>query len=190
MSTRRVSTEAGTSTMAVYTQFGSMAGLVRAVVREGFTRLAADFDRVAWSRDPVADMALFGRAYRQTAIANANLYGVMLGGRSIAGFRVTGEDRRHGHHAMARVTVCAARCIAAGRFRVTEAVRAAHHLWLAVHGMIMLEIGGYLVAPCDADLCFEPQLITLMVGAGDNLDAATASVHHSATRFAALAGMP
>lgn len=187
MSTRRVSTEAGMSTMAVYTQFGSMAGLVRMVVREGFTRLAANFDRVTWSNDPVADMALLGRAYRHTAIANANLYGVMLGGRSIAGFRVTEEDRGHGRRALARAARCAARCVAAGRFRGVEATRTAHHMWLAMHGMVMLEIGDYLIDPCGADLCFEPQLVTLMVGAGDTLESATVSVHRSATRLAELA---
>lgn len=186
LSTRRVSTEAGVSTMAVYTHFGSMGGLVREVVRAGFARLAAGFDRVAWSDDPVADMALFGRAYRRTAIANANLYGVMFDGRSPGGFQVTEEDRRHGLRAMARVAECAEKCVAAGRFRRADAMRSAHHMWLAMHGMVMLEIGDYLVDPCGADRCFEPQLVTLMVGAGDTHASATVSVRRSAARFAEM----
>jgi AcrR family transcriptional regulator len=188
LSARRVSAEATTSTMAVYTLFGSMGGLVREVARAGFARLAAGLDRVAWSDDPVADMALFGRVYRRTAVANANLYGVMFGGRSLGGYRVTDEDRRHVRWAMARVAECAVRCAAVGRFRRTEVVPPAHHMWLAMHGMVMLEIGDYLVGPCDADLCLEPQLVTLMVGAGDDLESATTSVRRSATRFAALEG--
>lgn len=172
--------------MAVYTHFGSMGGLVREVVRAGFARLAADFDRVAWSDDPVADMASFGRAYRRTALANANLYGVMFGARSTGDHLVTAEDRRHGLHALARVAECAEKCVAVGRFRRADAMRSAHHMWLAMHGMVMLEIGDYLVDPCDADLCFEPQLVTLMVGAGDTLESATASVRRSATQFATM----
>ena len=38
---RRVATEADTSTMSVYTHFGSMPDLAEAVVAEGFARLAA-----------------------------------------------------------------------------------------------------------------------------------------------------
>lgn len=186
LSVRRVSTEADTSTMAVYTLFGGMGGLVREVARVGFTRLAAGLDRVAWSDDPVADMALFGRVYRRTAVANANIYGVMFGDRSLGGYPVADEDRRDARRAMARVADCVGRCVAAGRFRRADLTRSAHHMWLAMHGMVMLEIGDYLVDPCDADRCFEPQLVALMVGAGDDLESATTSVRRSATRFAAL----
>ena len=44
LSARKLAAAAGTSTMAVYTHFGGMPGLVRAMVAEGFRRL---FERVA-----------------------------------------------------------------------------------------------------------------------------------------------
>jgi AcrR family transcriptional regulator len=183
MSTRRIATEAGTSTMAVYTHFGSMSGLVREIVHEGFARLEHSFDRIGWSDDPVVDMALIGRAYRHTAVTSANLYTVMFGGRSLAGFELTDEDRQYGRFTMARVVECAARCISAGRFRPGDAMMIAHHMWLATHGLVTLEIGDYLVDPCDADRCFESQLISLMVGAGDTLERATESVRRSTERL-------
>jgi AcrR family transcriptional regulator len=185
MSTRRIATEAGSSTMAVYTHFGNMSGLVREIVHEGFARLQRGFDRIAWSDDPVADLALFGRVYRHTAVANAHLYAVMFGGLSLAGFQLTEEDRQHGRYTMTRVVECAARCIAAGRFTATDEVLAAHHMWLATHGLVNLELGDYLVDPCDADRCFETQLVTLMIGEGDAADKAAGSVRRSAERFAA-----
>lgn len=185
MSTRKIATEAGTSTMAVYTHFGSMSGLVREIVHEGFGRLARHFDRIAWTDDPVADMALFGRAYRFTAVSGANLYSVMFGGRSLAGFELSESDRQYGRYTMARVVECAARCIEAGRFSATDEVVAAHHMWLAMHGLVTLELGEYLIDPCDADRCFETQLVTLMVGEGDSVAAATESVRRSAERFEA-----
>ncbi|MDQ3789583.1 MAG: TetR/AcrR family transcriptional regulator, partial [Actinomycetota bacterium] len=74
MSSRRIARLAGTSTMAVYTYFGSMSGLVREMVHEGFGRLADAFGRVRSSEDPVRDLAVTGRVYRATAVANAHLY--------------------------------------------------------------------------------------------------------------------
>jgi AcrR family transcriptional regulator len=186
LSTRRIATEAETSTMAVYTHFGSMSGLVREIVHEGFARLERNFSRIAWSADPVADMALFGRAYRHTAVTNPNLYSVMFGGLSLAGFQLSDEDRQYGRYTMARVTECAGKCAAAGRFRSAEPQLVAHHMWLGLHGLVTLELGRYLVEPCDADRCFETQLVTLMVGAGDDVERATASVSASTKRFARL----
>jgi AcrR family transcriptional regulator len=186
MSTRRITKEAGTSTMAVYTHFGSMSGLVREIVHEGFGRLAKAFDRVGWSADPVLDMAVIGRAYRNMAGTNANLYSVMFGGRSLAGFELSEEDRQYGRFNLMRVVECAARCVEAGRFREEDPMLVAHHMWLAMHGTVTLELDGYLIDPCDADRCFETQIVTLMVGAGDTLEAATESVRGSVDAFAAL----
>ena len=44
LTARRLAKEAGTSTMAVYTHFGSMAGVVDEVATEGFRRLIAHVD--------------------------------------------------------------------------------------------------------------------------------------------------
>jgi hypothetical protein len=58
-------------------------------------------------------------------------------------------------------------------------------MWLAVHGMVLLDLGGYLVPPYDASLCFETQLVSLMIGAGDDPVSAGTSVTVSGARFAA-----
>jgi len=184
MSSRRIAKKAGTSTMAVYTHFGSMSGLVREMVHEGFGRLAAAFDRIEWSDDAIADLALIGRIYRSTAVANAHLYSVMFGDRTLAGFELSEEDRQYGRFNLIPVVETTARCIQSGRFRDEDALLVAHHMWLAMHGGVTLELGGYLIDPCDADTCFESQTVSLMVGAGDTLEAAQASVRESAERFA------
>ncbi|HEY0806715.1 MAG TPA: helix-turn-helix domain-containing protein, partial [Pseudonocardiaceae bacterium] len=56
LSTRRLAAAVGTSTMAVYTHFGGMDDLVRAMVREGFARLHERMARVRATDDPVADV--------------------------------------------------------------------------------------------------------------------------------------
>lgn len=188
MSSRRIAKEAGTSTMAVYTYFGSMSGLVREIVHEGFGRLAAAFDRVEWTDDPVADLAVLGRVYRHTANVNANVYSVMFGGRSLAGFELSEEDRQYGRFNLVRVVECSGRCIEAGRFRDEDAMLVAHHMWLPMHGAVTLELGDYLIDPCDADRCFESQLVTLMVGAGDDVEAAAESVRRSGKTFQDMFG--
>ena len=51
LSTRRLATEAGTSTMAVYTYFGSMSE----IVHDGLARLEQAFSLVELTDDPVAE---------------------------------------------------------------------------------------------------------------------------------------
>lgn len=183
LSARRIASEIGTSTMALYTHFNGMRGLVRAMVHEGFTRLQHYFTLVEFSDDPVNDLALLGRAYRCNALANPHLYAVMFGGSSLAGFSLGEEDRQYGRYTLAGVAECAARCIEAGRFRAEDAELVAHQMWSAVHGLVVLELGDYLTEPCTADRLLEAQLVGLMVAAGDTLEAAVASVAASAERL-------
>lgn len=186
LSARQLAREAGTSTMAVYTYFGSMSAIVREIVHDGFARLQRLFNLVENTDDPVADMALLGRIYRHNAITNRHVFEVMFGGSSLAGFALTEEDRQHGRYTLTTVVECAHRCTAAGRFRQEEdPALKAHHMWLAVHGTVLLDLGGYLVPPYDASLCFESQLVSLMIGAGDDPASAAKSVSTSGSRFQA-----
>lgn len=190
LSTRRLAAEAGTSTMAVYTYFGSMSELVREIVHDGFARLDHTFRLVEPTDDPVADMALLGRAYRYNALTNRDMFGVMFGGSSLAGFALTDEDRQYGRYTLSSVIKCATRCIESGRFRHDDAGIMAHQMWLAVHGTVTLEIGGYLAAPYDADRCFESQITALMIGVGDQPDLTNKSVAISLERFRIVFGSP
>lgn len=185
LSARLLAREAGTSTMAVYTYFGSMSAIVREIVHDGFARLQRLFNLVEPTDDPVADMALLGRVYRHNAITNRYVFEVMFGGSSLAGFALTEEDRQHGRYTLTSVVDCALRCAAAGRFRPEDPALKAHHMWLGVHGTVLLDLGGYLVPPYDASQCFESQLVSLMIGAGDDPVSAATSVTMSASRFEA-----
>jgi AcrR family transcriptional regulator len=183
LSARLLAREAGTSTMAVYTYFGSMSAIVREIVHDGFARLQRLFNLVEPTDDPVADMALLGRVYRHNAVTNRYVFEVMFGGSSLAGFALTEADRQHGRYTLTTVIDCARRCAAAGRFRPEDPVLKAHHMWLGVHGTVLLDLGGYLIPPYDASQCFESQLVSLMIGAGDDPVSAATSVTMSASRF-------
>jgi AcrR family transcriptional regulator len=185
LSTRRLAADAKTSTMAVYTHFGSMSGLVREIVYEGFARLQGDLGQMRQTDDPVTDLCVRGRAYRDNARANSHLYAVMFGGETLTGFELTDDERQHGRYVLDSIVDCVRRCMDSRRFRRADPHMVAHHLWIAMHGLVNLELGGYLIDPWGADKCLETQLVALMVGAGDGLDAATASVAASAGRFVA-----
>lgn len=185
LTARRVAVEAGVSTMPVYTHFGGMGGLVREMVREGFARLQHFMTRVKDTDDPVCDMATLGRAYRHNARVNPHLYATMFGGTPLAGFSLSDDDRHFGFYTLANVVRCAGRCREAGRFRdADDDELVAHHMWMSTHGLVTLEHGDFLIGSYDAERCFNTQLVSLMVGAGDDLEAAAESVESSVARFA------
>jgi AcrR family transcriptional regulator len=168
LSTRRLAAQVGTSTTAVYTHFGGMDDLVRAVVHEGFARLNARMGEVGRSPDPVADVAALGLAYRRNAQDNPALYAVMFGGAGLGGFSMTDEDRQYGRFTLEILVGAIERCVEAGRFRPGDSPAIAHQMWIALHGLVSLELGGYLVEPYDADACFAAQVRGLIIGAGDD----------------------
>ena len=179
LSTRRLAKEVGSSTMAVYTHFGSMDDLVRAVVHEGFARLNTKMVLIGDSADPVADVVAHGRLYRWNVHQNPDLYQVMLGALNIAGFSLTDADRLHGRYVLDILVASVRRCMAAGRFAEGDPELVAHQFWTGLHGIVTLELGGYLFAPYDADACFDAQVHTTIVGLGDDAEQAWASMRGS-----------
>jgi AcrR family transcriptional regulator len=182
LSTRRLAAAVGTSTTAVYTHFGGMDDLVRAMVHEGFRRLNQWMVSVKDTEDPVADVAALGIAYRSNALENQHMYSVMFGGSTLGGFALTEEDRQHGRYALAPVVGAVTRCMEAGRFRPGDPQLVATQMWVALHGLITLELGDYLVEPYDAPTLFNSQVCGLLVGAGDEMDLAVASMRSAAER--------
>lgn len=176
LTTRRLAAAVGTSTMAVYTRFSGMDDLVRALVYEGFRHLAGRMGAVGASADPVADVAELGIAYRENALEHRHLYAVMFGGSSLVGFSLTDEDRNHGRYTLAILVDAVERSMRSGRFNDSDAQLVAHRMWIALHGLVTLELGGYLTEPYDADTCFEAQLRGVLHEAGDDPDAAAESM--------------
>lgn len=176
LTTRRLATAVGTSTTAVYTHFGGMDDLVRALVREGFKRLHRTLGRVAITDDAVFDVIALGYAYRHNAMSYPHLYAVMFGASALAGFALADEDRQHGRYTLKFVVDAARRAMGQGRFRPDDAELVGQQLWIATHGLVTLELGGYLVEPYDAETVYQNQLCALLVGCGDEPAAARESM--------------
>lgn len=160
----------GASTMAVYTHFGSMSGLWRAVRQEGFTRLTARLADVELTPDPVRDLMALGAAYAGNALANPALYRAMFDAAAEL------EDPQAAAQTFQVLVSGAARARRAGRFADTcdpEAV--ATQFWATGHGLTMLVLTGVL--PRAALEAHVPAAATaLFVAAGDQQDLCRESV--------------
>ncbi|MEU4723284.1 TetR/AcrR family transcriptional regulator [Nonomuraea dietziae] len=151
----------GVSTMAVYTYFGGMDGLWKALRQEGFSRLAAKLTTVAMSADPVRDLAALGTAYLSNALESPDLYRVMFD----AGFEL--EDAAAADETLSCLVRAAERAKDAGRFRDdVDPLELATQSWAIGHGLASLVAIGPL--PRQALAHGVPLLTALFVSAGDD----------------------
>jgi AcrR family transcriptional regulator len=151
----------GASTMSVYTYFGGMPGLWRAVRQEGFTRLARHLADVPRTRDAIRDLAALGAAYVANALENPDLYRVMFDAQ------VELEDPQAAAAAFDVLVDTAGRARASGRLRADcDPSVVATQLWAAGHGVTMLVLTGVL--PAEALPGHAQDLsVAVLVAAGD-----------------------
>jgi AcrR family transcriptional regulator len=179
LTVRGLAAQVGSSTMAVYTHFGSMDDLRRAVRQEGFARLSEHLAAVRPTRDPVADLASIGWAYCANALANPNLYRVMF-----LETPLDPEDAGVGAATFLPVVEAVERSMAAGRFRRGDSWSTAVQLWTAEHGMVTIVLAGMLeVGEMIEHLT--SMGINLYVGLGDSRKAAIRSIQRAKRRMEA-----
>jgi AcrR family transcriptional regulator len=178
VTTRKLAERAGTTTMGLYSEFGSLGGLMSEVVDAGFEELAAAFDAVEHTEDPVADLATLTGVYRARALAQPHLYAVMFGAAPLGGHRRTGAEIDQIPIDTFEVCVRAVdRAMRAGRFSPGDAFKTAGQVWSSLHGVVMLEIAGMLQIVGDPlTEILLPLWRTLFVGLGDDPDRVDASL--------------
>lgn len=197
LQTRKVAGAAGTSTMAVYTHFGGMRGLIAEVAAEGLRQFDAALT-VPQTADPVADLFATGAAYRRYAIKHPHMYRLMFGSTSAHGINApTGnvltltvaEIDQH-IPSFAHVVRGVHRCMLAGRISAGSAdddaavVATAAQFWALTHGFVMLELAGYYGHDGAAVLPLLASMNSnLLVALGDSPERVAQSV-----RLAMLAG--
>lgn len=162
LSLRRLARDTGTSTTAVYSLFGSKAGLVNALHAEALTRFAGFMRGVEYTGDPIEDLARLSRAYRASAHADPNYYRVIFGGEYP-------EELDPGLQLLAAETFAplvevVRHCVDEGLFLPEKPAHVAHSLWAAVHGLVSLELGRFASAEVDDDVVFESGVRALFRG--------------------------
>lgn len=139
LSLRRLATDVGTSTTAVYSLFGGKSGLVRALFVEAFSRFGARLSAVTPSDDPAEYLVRLGGAYRDSALADPHLYAVMFGG-PVPGFEPEPEDSALSVATMNPLIEAVRAGIERGTLIDTEPEEIAIALWATVHGLVSLEL--------------------------------------------------
>ncbi|BBX48131.1 TetR/AcrR family transcriptional regulator [Mycobacterium cookii] len=195
LQTRKIASAAGTSTMAVYTYFGGMPGLIAAVADEGLRQFDAALTMPSTS-DPVADLIATRIAYRQYAIDRPHMYRLMFGSTSADGINAPAHDvvtlsvaeiNEH-YPSFAHVVRGVHRCMLAGRLAGSPdddatVVATAAQFWAAVHGFVMLELAGYYGAQGSAvDSVLTALTTNLLVALGDSPELVHKSQHDAVQR--------
>lgn len=156
LQTRKVAAAAGTSTMAVYTHFGGMRGLIAEVAEEGLRQFDAAL-AVPGTDDPVADLFVLGAAYRRYAIKHPHMYRLMFGSTSAHGINapagnvltLTVAQVERDIPSFAHVVRAVQRSMLAGRITAGAAdddpavVSTGAQFWALLHGFVMLELAGF-----------------------------------------------
>jgi AcrR family transcriptional regulator len=182
LTARRLATEVGASTMAVYTHFGSMDDLRRAIREAGYARLAQVWGDVSRTRDPVADLTLSGTSYVGFALANPNLYRAMF-------FEIPTHDPQVPPDLAGTAVDFVRRCMDAGRFDQADPWSVMWQLWAATHGVVAGILAG-MIASGEIEERLRTLGLTLYVGFGDDRQAAERSVARARHRISRAGGPP
>ncbi|MEU0821028.1 MULTISPECIES: TetR/AcrR family transcriptional regulator [Streptomyces] len=180
---RTVASASGLSTMVVYSHFGGIPELMRAVVDHGFKELGAAFAQVPVTEDPIADLFAMALSCRRVARENPHLYDLMFGLSTRATYRpLSDADLRLSgrspafRDAHAHVTAACERLVHSGRVERQEPEVIAAQLWSLVHGYITLELAEHFVEFDDAVVqVLLPMGVNFSVGLGDKRERAEAS---------------
>jgi AcrR family transcriptional regulator len=192
---RTVASATGLSTMVVYSHFGGVPELVRAVVDHGFQELNRAFAEAPVTEDPVADLFAMALICRRVAQANPHLYDLMFGLSTRSTYRpASAAAVRSGRSesfraAYAHLIEACRRLADSGRInRPLDIDAVAAGLWSYVHGFITLELAEHFVDFDDPVVqVMLPTGVGLSVGLGDDPKRARRSHQKAAERYASTA---
>lgn len=151
---------ADTTTQAVYTCFGGKPGLIDALYREGYARLAARLAEVDTGTDPLERVRALGAAYRERALADPHLYELMTA-HPIAGYEPPVASRRVARTTLQPLVDATRDAVDAGLL-TGKPTQIAHLLWAAGHGFVGLELHG--LAPDEPDAAYRRMTDALLAG--------------------------
>jgi AcrR family transcriptional regulator len=186
LSARNVAAAAGTSTMAVYTHFDGMTGVIGAIADDAFARFATALTDVPQTADPIADFMSMGLAYHRFALAHPQRYQLMFGTSAPetllsrrSDLTVTGSASAHAGWGLSFEALLRAvrRMIAAGIIRDDGEAVMAGRFWSINHGAVMLELAGFFGHEGHGVLeILGPLTVDVFVGMGADRDATLRSL--------------
>ena len=163
LSMRKLSEQVGASTIVLYTYFKDKQDILNELYVEGFTRLQRDLEAVAPGADPVLHLMALGRAYRRSAVANSTYYQIMFS-RCIEGFTPSADSLEKSKTCFTVLRQGVQRCADGGLVLPGSVSRTAQVLWATLHGVISLELFGYLGTNKGNEALLEQALQTIAAG--------------------------
>jgi AcrR family transcriptional regulator len=144
LTVRRIATEAGMSTMNVYSRFGGKDGVIDELYADGYRRLMGALDSVPTTDDIPGDLIRVAHAYRDFARANPTYYGIMFRG-TVHGFSPSTESTELALSGLSslveRVRLGQSRGVIMSR-EDGDTTDVAAVLWATCHGLVSLELDG------------------------------------------------
>ena len=176
---RKVAAEIGASTMAVYTHFGGMNGLLEAIVSAAFESFGAALASAPKTDDPMADFFVMGHAYRQFALASPQRYRLMFGLAAPQKLHV--PEMPVATATFDQLVTAVERIVSTGRIRADDTVDLAGRIWSMIHGVVLLELVGTFEQDGRAlTHILSPMTIDMFVGMGDSRESAELSLRRAA----------
>lgn len=177
LTVRRIATEAGMSTMNVYSRFGGKDGVIDELYADGYRRLFAVIDAVPERDDVAHELMEVARTYRKFAIDNPTYYGIMLQS-AVSGFSPSQPSIDLAAGGLQGLVARIRRGQASGQISDAEhhdAVECAAWLWATCHGMISLELDGMSSDLLDWSSIFEHGIATAIAGLHPSVERVTST---------------
>ncbi len=144
---RSVAEAAGLSTMAIYSRFGDMGGLLNAVYTRGFEVLENEMAPVEKTHGGLEEIERLALAYRQFAVSNPGLFALMFE-RPLPDFDPATELRSAALQAtFGKLVAAVGAAQGAGLLAPADPLRLSYILWVTTHGAVALELTHTLRSP-------------------------------------------
>ena len=142
LTVRRIASEAGMSTMNVYSRFGGKDGVIDELYADGYRRLIDQIDDVPPSGDIIDELLAVARTYRDFAVEHPTYYGIMFRS-AVPGFSPSQESVDMALSGLAHLVGRVRRGQEQGQIDASfEAQAVAAWLWACCHGMVSFELDG------------------------------------------------
>ena len=191
LTVRRVSRVCEVSTMAIYSNFSGMPGLLRAAGSAGFAQLSARLAACGHSDDPITDILVLSFVFRDAAVSNPELFRLMFAteppkaqlkparGNILSG--TTGSGLDDFAESLDHVVQATQRALDAGLVGADSARAAAAQFWTGLYGFIQLDLAGRY-GDDGLEEVLLPSIINIMIGMGADPDRVRRSVDRAVER--------
>ncbi|MEO0605417.1 MAG: TetR/AcrR family transcriptional regulator, partial [Myxococcota bacterium] len=168
LTNRRVAEEAGCTTMAIYSRYGSKSGVLEALFHEGLDRIGEAQRSVAADLDPRAAVEAMCVAFRRTALNYPGHYWLVFGPPP-KDFHPSEAARQRARRAFEVLVAVVDRAVTAGRSD-GDAERIAFELFAVSHGHTALGLVDLVPADATAEAMFLESIQRVLdacIGASD-----------------------